>query len=215
MMTESDSSSAQKKKILRVGLQKKRLALVSEIYEAFSRRACQHILASEVWARARTVALYCPVSNEVDTWLLLEAAWSGDVPKTVLLPVCVNRSGDMYFSPCQGPHELEPGAFGILAPAPKAGTGHAPGAPVAGETVEISTPVPDLIIVPLLGFGPEGGRLGCGGGYYDRMFARPDCAHATRLGLAFSMQRLDELPREPWDIPLQGICTEEGIQWFR
>lgn len=212
------SSPTEQKKALRAALRKRRLALGPEEYEAWSRRACRHILESEAWQRARVVALYCPTGNEVDTRWLLEDAWAGASPKTVLLPVCVNRSGDMYFSPCRGAHELEPGVFGILAPrSGGAGGGPVCGvcAPVEAGAAGISPAVPDLVIVPLLGFGPEGARLGGGGGYYDRMFSRPEYAGATRLGLAFTVQKVANLPRQPWDVPLQGVCTQEGIQWFR
>jgi 5-formyltetrahydrofolate cyclo-ligase len=49
-------------------------------------------------------------------------------------------------------------------------------------------------------------RLGQGGGYYDRAFARyPD---ALRIGLAWSVQEHDALPADPWDLPLHIILTE-------
>jgi 5-formyltetrahydrofolate cyclo-ligase len=67
--------------------------------------------------------------------------------------------------------------------------------------------VPDILLVPMLGFDRRGGRLGQGGGHYDRYFAKhPD---ALRIGIAWSVQEIDETPSEPTDLPLDGILTEQ------
>ena len=71
------------------------------------------------------------------------------------------------------------------------------------ETVD-----PDLIVTPLLAFDDFGGRLGQGGGYYDRTFAvRPG---VVRIGFAYDGQRVDRLPMERHDIALHGVLTEVG-----
>ena len=77
-------------------------------------------------------------------------------------------------------------------------------APLAAATVM----EPDLILCPLLAFDLQGGRLGQGGGYYDRtLAARPGVAF---VGLAYAGQEVDRLPTEPHDIPLHGVLTEVG-----
>ena len=56
------------------------------------------------------------------------------------------------------------------------------------------------------------GRLGQGGGYYDRTFAaRPD---VTRIGFAYTGQEVADLPSEPHDIRLHGVLTETGYRPF-
>ncbi len=86
---------------------------------------------------------------------------------------------------------LEPDAAGCPAPLPLA------------EIVD-----PELIVTPLLAFDDYGGRLGQGGGYYDRTFAaRPG---AIRVGFGFAGQRVARLPMESHDIPLHGVLTEVG-----
>ncbi len=67
---------------------------------------------------------------------------------------------------------------------------------------------PDLILTPLLAFDDFGGRLGQGGGHYDRTFA--SISQALRIGLAYSGQRVERLPVEPHDIALHGVLTEVG-----
>ncbi len=70
--------------------------------------------------------------------------------------------------------------------------------------------VPDVIFTPLLGFDRYGTRLGYGKGYYDRYFANAG-KNALRIGLAFSVQLMHELPSDPHDIALHATITERGI----
>ena len=73
----------------------------------------------------------------------------------------------------------------------------------------------DLVLVPLVGFDDEGNRLGMGAGFYDRHFAflrhRNAWHRPLLLGLAFEVQRVNQLPAKPRDVPLWGIVTERGI----
>jgi 5-formyltetrahydrofolate cyclo-ligase len=76
----------------------------------------------------------------------------------------------------------------------------------------------DLILMPLVGFDDAGNRLGMGGGFYDRTLA---FRHARRrwrkpllIGVAFGLQRCPPLPAERWDVPLDGIVTEDGVRLF-
>lgn len=71
---------------------------------------------------------------------------------------------------------------------------------------------PDLILTPLLAFDGAGGRLGQGGGYYDRTFAA--LPEAIRIGLAFAGQEVDHLALEPHDIRLHGVLTESDYRAF-
>ena len=86
-----------------------------------------------------------------------------------------------------------PGAFGLLQP--------------RSDAEEVS---PDLILAPLVGFDRALRRIGQGAGFYDRAFARlPD---ARRIGLAWSVQEVDALPTDPWDVPLHAVATER--EWI-
>jgi 5,10-methenyltetrahydrofolate synthetase len=64
----------------------------------------------------------------------------------------------------------------------------------------------DVIIVPMLGFDANLNRLGYGGGYYDRFLAGQP--QARKIGVCFELGKLDQLPAEPHDIPLDMIITE-------
>ena len=70
----------------------------------------------------------------------------------------------------------------------------------------------DVVIVPVLGFDRAGYRLGLGQGWYDRFLATQPSAR--KVGLAYGWARLDLLPHEPRDIPLDCIITEQEIVQF-
>ena len=66
-----------------------------------------------------------------------------------------------------------------------------------------------MFFIPLLAFDREGGRLGYGGGFYDRtLAAQPD---GLRVGCAFAAQQVDAVPMGPYDIRLAAVATEHGI----
>ena len=141
-------------------------------------------------ADARTVALYMGLDDEAPAQRL--AAPVIAMGKRVALPRVLDRLGSMDFLPWTPDAPLIPGPFRTSHPEPGDG-------PVT----------PDAIIAPLVGFDRALNRLGQGGGYYDRAFARhPD---ALRVGLAWSAQELDDVPADPWDLPLDMILTETAV----
>jgi len=74
---------------------------------------------------------------------------------------------------------------------------------------------PDILIVPLVAFDLHGGRLGYGGGFYDRTLEQLRAsAPVVAIGFAFGAQRADALPLEPTDQPLDAIVTEQGVLRF-
>lgn len=71
---------------------------------------------------------------------------------------------------------------------------------------------PEILIVPLLAFSRKGGRLGYGGGFYDRTLEELRANKPTlAIGFAYAAQEMDDLPLEPTDQPLDLIVTERGI----
>jgi 5,10-methenyltetrahydrofolate synthetase len=71
--------------------------------------------------------------------------------------------------------------------------------------------VPDVVLVPCLGYTRSGYRLGYGGGYYDRWLAAHP--HVTAVGIAWSATEIDEaeLAPQPHDHPLMAVLTEKGV----
>ncbi|HUD94422.1 5-formyltetrahydrofolate cyclo-ligase [Sphingobium sp.] len=185
----SDDSPAADKTTLRTIARQRRRNFVATIDPLAHRLAFKMIpspLARHL-APAKVVALYMGLDDEAPAQRL--AAQLQAMGKTIALPRVIDRLGSMDFLEWQPDDQLVPGPFRTSHPEPK-------GAPV----------VPDAVIAPLVGFDRRMNRLGQGGGYYDRAFARfPD---ALRVGLAWSAQEIDEVPSDPWDLPLHAILTE-------
>ncbi|WP_029086146.1 5-formyltetrahydrofolate cyclo-ligase [Brevundimonas aveniformis] len=139
--------------------------------------------------KAAMSALYLPVGSELDT--LPFARRLAGLGRGLCLPVVVEAGMPLVFRQWRPQDPLQPDLQGIAAP------------------INIAPEVtPDLILTPLLAFDAFGGRLGQGGGYYDRTFAaHPD---ALRIGVAYAGQAVARVPMEPHDIRLHGVLTETG-----
>ena len=127
-------------------------------------------------------------------------SWLDEEDRSVLMPVV--RDLDMHFRRWRPDTDMKANRFGIPEP-------------VGSE--EFAPAQIDLVLMPLVGFAADGARLGMGAGFYDRAFAfrhgRPD--DLPRLvGVAYSVQEVDALPVDDWDVPLDGIITEHGLSWF-
>lgn len=182
---------------LRKAMLAKRRALSPVFRKAASESAQSFLLDSLVWRNARVVFLYCATRNEPDTRLLLSAALCEG--KTLLLPKCVaGQAGVMRAVPCSALERLVPGAFGIPEPLE-----------AAGECLQ-DAPEPDLVVVPGVVFDRLGGRLGYGGGYYDRFLAKIGGA-PTLVGFGYAFQVVNELPLEPWDMRVHALCLDTGF----
>lgn len=74
----------------------------------------------------------------------------------------------------------------------------------------------DLVLLPLVAFDQSGNRLGMGGGFYDATFTHLKSKKTKPLfiGLAYQSQLVENLPSDPWDLPLDGVCTEESFYQF-
>lgn len=151
--------------------------------------------------RSQRLAFYLARDGELDPASLVAIAATAG--KTPLLPVLhpLNHR-QLYFLPFQSGQPLVRNRFGIPEPDLKGAR------PVSPLTI-------DVIFLPLVAFDSFGNRLGMGGGFYDRTLAGlpRQRRHPLLIGVAHSFQLVDSLPREPWDIPLHGIATEQGMVW--
>lgn len=205
------STQAEAKSALRTRILAARKALLPEEQSTHAQAASTYLLATELWKGASTVLLYMPIRQELDSTALLENAWS--TGKNVFLPRChATEKGLMDLALCRSYEDLVVGRYGIVEPNPTL----CPALDFT-ETMQSApniTLIPDIALIPAVGFDKQGNRLGYGGGYYDRLFAHEMMAKTCRIGFAHGVQVVDALPCEAWDCLMHGLCTEHGLTWI-
>jgi 5-formyltetrahydrofolate cyclo-ligase len=189
------------KSILRKQLRAARRALSEPDHWHRSRAAARAVTRLPSFRAGRRVALYLPFDGEPDTAELLNAALRRRVQ--VFVPVISDRRHcRLRFYPLTG--KTVPGEFGIGVPRRRL-------RPISPQWL-------DLIVIPLVGVDSEGRRLGMGGGYYDRALAfrrRRRYWKGPRLvGLAFDCQRTAAKFADDWDLRLDSLATESGMERF-
>jgi len=175
------------KRLIRGRIRARRTALSPGEVARLSAATCARLLVSPLFARARHVAAYAAIDNEVDPALLVEAALAAG--RRVYLPVVSRERFDFVgLSPPQ-PGRGESGSSG-----PRGG----PCLPPEAEDV--------VFLVPGVAFTPCGVRLGRGVGWYDRALGRHP--RGIRIGLAYGFQVVPRLPEAPWDVRMHAVVTE-------
>jgi 5-formyltetrahydrofolate cyclo-ligase len=180
--------SGEKRAIRRL-LREQRRSLSADVVEAAGRAVHTQLAAFPLYQAAVSVIAYIADENEIPTTAVLdENARSG---RNIYLP----RSSPDGFVHWRPGEPLAVGRGGVREPID--------GAPVQPDLAAIA-------FVPVVGWDQQGGRLGRGGGFYDRILAKLT-EGVTRVGLAYEFQECPALPRDPWDIALEYVITERRI----
>ena len=187
---------------LRRMLRKARRALTPSEQRQAAHGLYRQLAQHPLFRRAKHISLYLPTDGEIDPRLLLRAAQRRG--KATYLPVLSAwPRTKMVFQRVRLGEKLLPNRFRILEP-----------------RVNISRQrkvwALDLVLLPLVGFDDAGGRLGMGGGFYDRSLAylarRQSWRKPTLLGLAHECQKVERLAQASWDVPLAGTVTDK--HWY-
>lgn len=171
---------------------------------AFAARRAAHEAAapgeaghlSQVLAGHRGVPLsgYMPIRTEIDPVPTMEEAAAHG---PVCVPVIEGAGLPLKFSRWTPGCALKEGPFGAMIPE-------------RDDFIE-----PEILIVPLVAFDRHGGRLGYGGGFYDRTLEMLRAKRPTlAIGFAYAAQEMEALPLEPTDQPLDMVVTEAGVIEF-
>ncbi|KTC62990.1 5-formyltetrahydrofolate cyclo-ligase [Pseudomonas fluorescens ABAC62] len=187
---------------LRRMLRKARRALTPSEQRQAAHGLYRQLAQHPLFRRAKHISLYLPTDGEIDPRLLLRAAQRRG--KATYLPVLSAwPRTKMVFQRVRPGEKLLPNRFRILEPRVNARR-------------QRKIWALDLVLLPLVGFDDAGGRLGMGGGFYDRSLAylaRRQCwRKPTLLGLAHECQKVDRLAQASWDVPLAGTVTDQ--QWY-
>ncbi|HEX6217811.1 MAG TPA: 5-formyltetrahydrofolate cyclo-ligase [Sphingomicrobium sp.] len=183
------------KDALRIAALDARKALVATMSDAqralLERRLGERLTA--LCAKSKIVAGYAPIGSEISPLPAMEEARA--VGAIIAFPAFTNPGKPFKFLAGE---PSASGPFGIFQPKPSA---------VAVE--------PDLILVPLIAIDGHGTRVGRGKGHYDRVLAPLKRKGARIVGVGWSTQMLATIiPRDPWDVPMDGFACPESLIWF-
>jgi len=165
--------------------------------------AAQRITAAQSLAQRLLALPFVPATGHVAGYWAMDGeialhAWQLQLPDglTYCLPV-LGRNKRLLFAPWRPGDALTSNRFGIPEPE------------VAASSL-IEPEAMSLVVVPLVGFDAGGQRIGMGGGWYDRSFAfrTAQAPPPWLVGAAFATQECDDLPRAPWDVALDAVCSE-------
>ena len=185
---------SQDKKSLRRQLQAERQSLVDRHQRSVH---LQEVL--RVWLVTRpeaSVGAYWPIKGEFDALPALYRWSEAEPSRRIGLPVVNRDTKQLRFHVWYPGCAMEEDAYGI--PKPK-------------DTEAFD---PEMLLVPCVGYGPGGLRLGYGGGFYDRTLAVLQPRPFT-VGVGYAHGFIPWLAPEPHDVPLDAVLNEDGVQWMR
>jgi len=186
-----NDSTAEARGALRRRLREQRRQLPAATRIAAAESLAGRLLALPFAPSSGYVAGYWATDGEIALHV-----WQLRLPSELryCLPVLA-EDGQLRFAPWRPGEDLVANRYGIPEPA-------------TAETLPASAMA--MIVTPLVGFDSAGHRLGMGGGWYDRSlaFRRSAGAPPWLVGVGFAAQRVDALAPEPWDVPLDAVCTD-------
>jgi 5-formyltetrahydrofolate cyclo-ligase len=169
------------------------LALDPEAALGAGRAAAEHLAASPEYRRCLRIVAYAELAGELPLGGVVERARADG--KVVLWPR-LRPDGGLDFAPCSRVEELVAGRYGVREP------------PLATPAVSSGPDV--LLLVPGLAFDAAGGRLGRGGGAWDRALA--EARGAVAFGVGYEFQVVNAVPREAHDRSVDALLTERGAR---
>lgn len=179
------------RKTLRSALRQKRQSLSSSQQETAANQLLEQLLKHPQSPLNKLkpndkVALYLSNDGEISPHLICNWLWQQNID--TYLPCITGET--LVFAHYHQASEWQNNRFGIAEPIDNS--------PLSGLDMT-------LVFMPLVGFDLSGGRLGMGGGFYDKTFANKA---AYLVGVAHDCQQVEELPIEVWDVPLNAIATD-------
>ena len=184
------ASLTSEKAVLRLRMRELRRQLASDAPDAAERVAA--LLHAEFLGRWRAIGGYQPQGAEIDPRPLMRRF--AEAGAHIALPAAPDSNGPLTFRAYSTGDVLVPDAWGVPSP------------PDAAAII-----TPDLVIAPLLAFDRRGGRMGQGGGHYDRTLAALRARSPVFvLGLGYAGQEVAEVPHQAHDQRLDAILTEKA-----
>lgn len=198
-LSSVDSASLHRDQ-LRKFLRAKRNALNSKQQAEAAIHLLRLILKLPQFLKAKRVALYLASDGEMDLTPLAHQSWA--MGKEVYLPVIHNlKARELWFVRYEPDTQLIPNKYKILEPNPR-------------TNQKLAAHLLDMVFMPLVGFDEQCHRLGMGGGFYDRCFAFKQKSPKSKpllIGVAHECQKLEAIPQEDWDVPLDFVISDKEV----
>lgn len=197
LMDEAPDLNAQKT-VLRKRMRRLRAEMSPAAREQASARMVERLERLPVFQQAAGVHCFIGLPEEVDTSPIFQLCQQ--LGKQTYVPIQVPGENLLDVASWRPGDPLAPGPFSVPEPLPDGAV------PVDRSGIH-------LVLAPGLAFDRQGGRLGYGRGYYDGFLAAlaAEGFHPGVIGLGFSFQMVERVPRGPWDVSMDAILTEAGF----
>jgi 5-formyltetrahydrofolate cyclo-ligase len=199
MTQTTDQSSNGANEVLRCSMRSRRRRIPKSTRIAYDESIRQHVLQFIEARHINSVAGFWPIDGEPDIIPLFKKLLARK--KKIALPIVSgNNDHTMKFHLWQTDTVLRCNRYGICEPQ---------------DSAQVDLADFDLLLMPLVAWDRQGNRIGMGSGYYDRHLEKFRNSHSPlRLGIGYSMQELDLIRKNDWDIPLHAIVNEHGCLTF-
>jgi len=192
------------KKSIRIRMRARRAALTPLGIRQASAKIQRAVMKLPEWAVARRVCVYLALPTEAQTWALLAACWK--TGKQVLVPAYRKKVLRYDLARLRPEDPVKAGHWAVPEPAcPRWAT------PNRVTPNWVSPTRVDMVVIPGLAFDRIGGRVGHGGGHYDRLLAGTALQQAFKVGLALECQIVERVPMNARDIRLDAVVTERAV----
>lgn len=181
------------KKDIRRFILEQRDKLEPDIKKELDKKIFSELIDSEAYKNASVIFVFVSFKSEVDTHEIIKQALKDS--KTICVPKINTKEREMEIFKINSLGELKEGYYGILEP--------------GEDCPSVNSNDIDLVLMPGAAFDRQGGRIGYGGGFYDRFLSRMN-KKVDKIALAFDFQILDRVPMDEFDVRVDGIVTNEG-----
>lgn len=179
------------KSILRKSMKQKRKGLSIDKKQNKDKIILEKLLNSSYYKKSRIIFVYVSMDEEIDTHGFIKKALNSG--KEICVPKVISKDRGMSAIKIEDFSKLKPcGKYKILEP--------------ENFHNKIDEKYIDLVIVPGLAFDRKGGRIGYGGGFYDRLFLKLK-KNTPKIALSYDFQVIEDVPMEEHDILIDGIIT--------
>jgi 5,10-methenyltetrahydrofolate synthetase len=185
------------KPYLRKAVLARRDAVDAGTRAALSRAIIDGIIGLDIYRRSGVVLAYVGFGSELQTDAFVSRVL--DDGKVLVLPRVNREERRLDIHEVKDPaRQLQAGTWGIREPKP-------------ARCPRAKPEAIDFALVPGVAFDPKGGRLGYGGGYYDRLLAGCSASFPLLVAGAFELQMVEEVPVEEHDVLVDLVVTEGGL----